>query len=125
MDAEAESSDPRLESMWKVISLWRERSRWWLIGLLVLAGLHAVLGELGFVPWLQPRPRLILRGHTADVAHAKFAPDGGSLATYGMDDTIRLWDLKSGREGPHTTEPMRKIVVSGSTRRLVFSSAIP
>jgi WD40 repeat protein len=98
MDAEAESSDPRLESMWKVISLWRERSRWWLIGLLVLAGLHAVLGELGFVPWLQPRPRLILRGHTADVAHAKFAPDGGSLATYGMDDTIRLWDLKSGRE---------------------------
>ncbi len=41
---------------------------------------------------------LVLRGHTGDVYYVAYAPDGKTLATAGMDGTIRLWDSETGRE---------------------------
>lgn len=36
--------------------------------------------------------------HNDWVLHAVFSPDGATLATAGRDNTIRLWDIKTGQE---------------------------
>ncbi|TDC42474.1 WD40 repeat domain-containing protein, partial [Actinomadura sp. KC345] len=38
-----------------------------------------------------------LVGHTAPVRSVGFSPDGGTLATGGLDDTVRLWDVATRR----------------------------
>ena len=38
----------------------------------------------------------LLTGHTSNVRSVAFSPDGNTLATGSWDDTVRLWDTKTG-----------------------------
>ncbi len=40
----------------------------------------------------------IFSGHTGPVLSASFSPDGKRILTGSLDDTIRIWDVKTGRQ---------------------------
>ena len=42
--------------------------------------------------------REMMRGHKGQVASAAFTTDGRTLVTGGWDETVRLWDVPTGRE---------------------------
>src|SRR5690349_16623961 len=42
-------------------------------------------------------PMLVLEGHEHRVTCLAYAPAGGVLASGGLDQTVRLWDLSNGR----------------------------
>jgi WD40 repeat protein len=44
------------------------------------------------------RLEAVLRGHSARVMSMAYRPDGKQIATYGEDQTIRLWDPSTGQQ---------------------------
>ncbi len=42
-------------------------------------------------------PPLLLQGHTEAVTDLAFAPDGGVLLSVSLDNTMRQWDVRTGR----------------------------
>src|SRR5262249_3878093 len=44
------------------------------------------------------RPALRLKGHSREVAYVAFSPDGERLATASYDDSVKLWELRTGTE---------------------------
>ncbi len=68
-----------------------------------------------------------LRGHDGSATSAIFSPDGGRIASTGLDNTIRLWDAATGQP---IGEPLRghdavviSVVFSPDGRRLASTSA--
>src|SRR4051794_13582589 len=61
--------------------------------------LFALANLEGPPSWAQePRARATLRGHTARVSSVAFTPDGRTLASGSYDNTIKLWDVRTGKE---------------------------
>jgi WD40 repeat protein len=49
-------------------------------------------------PSQQSEMQATLRGHTGSVSSVAFTPDAKTLASAGYDKTIKLWDVKAGKE---------------------------
>src|SRR5947209_5060841 len=72
-----------------------------------------------------PKLRDTLQGHTSFVSSVAYSPDGKTLASGSYDQTVRLWDVATGKEQAtlqgHTDRvwsvrysPDRKTLASGS-----------
>ena len=63
-----------------------------------------------------------MAGHTNHVKRAAFLPDGVRGISAGDDDTLRLWDLETGRElrrfSGHTSD-VETLAVSSDGRRAI------
>jgi WD40 repeat protein len=44
------------------------------------------------------RKRATLEGHTEDVLALAFSPDGQALASGASDDSVKLWEVKTGKD---------------------------
>jgi WD40 repeat protein len=76
------------------------------------------------VAWGQPETDEpgVLRGHLAPVLMGAFTPDGERAVTVSSDETVRLWDLKTGKEIRQYkghTGPLYCMALSGDGRMLV------
>ncbi len=62
---------------------------------------HVAINTGGLVPTilktLDPQHQIPLEGHLARVQDAAFSPDGSLLATGSADQTIRVWEVSTGR----------------------------
>jgi WD40 repeat protein len=57
------------------------------------------------------KQRFELKGHEGPVLHALFSPDGRTLATTGLDQSLRLWRVDTG-------QPAGRIDLPGNEQRL-------
>jgi WD40 repeat protein/tRNA A-37 threonylcarbamoyl transferase component Bud32 len=95
--------------------------------LAVGSGRAALVWELD-----EAKPRLTLIGHLSEVIGLAFSPDGGLLATTSWDQTLRLWDPRSGRQllaGPGSS-PLQfasdgRLAFTNGTRLVVARTAPP
>ena len=56
-----------------------------------------LLSLLSLNVFAQDFPVTVLKGHTEAISSIAFSPDGQTLASGSLDDTIRLWDVNTGK----------------------------
>src|SRR5262245_6299760 len=91
----------------------------------------AAAGQFAVFSWFDDRLPLydaatghagpVLRGHTGNLTGVDYRPDGRQVATSATDNTVRLWDPKTGREVAElpAPAPALKLLYSPDSRRLV------
>ncbi|CEF48216.1 unnamed protein product [uncultured bacterium] len=88
-----------------------------LAGLLSVFGLRALPAPL-FVR--DSQPRAVLRGHTGPICALAISPDGTTLAG-GADDSVKLWDVATGRTTATLTAPRKERADSAFCGAVAFS----
>jgi len=82
--------------------------------------------------WCWEQSKLVLtgrlRGHKSNLYGAVFSPNGRQVISSSADNTMRLWDVESGKElhrfTGHTEGPLRGLVFSPDGRYLVSGSLV-
>jgi WD40 repeat protein len=77
---------------------------------------------------VDPAPIETLSGHREEVLNVAFSPDSKTLASSSLDETIRFWDMESGRQkGPVLADVHRvtEVAFSPDGKILASSSVLP
>src|SRR5947207_1864656 len=78
--------------MEEVMNEYRSGPKRWVLGLTLL------LGALPVQAAVQPEMKATLKGHTDRVRSVAFSGDGKLLASGSVDQTVKLWDVATGKE---------------------------
>src|SRR5262245_45484368 len=73
------------------VGLTRQAVLWLCVNCLLLLPLSALSAQ-------GPQLRGTLKGHTKAVVCVAYSPDGKTLASGSLDTTVKLWDVRTGKE---------------------------